>query len=251
VATSFNKSDKSSRRAVIDDVRRQQARAERRKSLTIVGVCIAVAVLIVGAAAFKPIKEWWDLRQFRGVDLSAIGAPASVCAAETTKEATGTQQHIDATQDPGYTDAPPAFGHHYYQPATMERKLYTAADRPALGTLVHNLEHGYTILWYDETVAADDGQVAELRGIADKLKGTTNMRTKFIAVPWLSSDENGKKFPDGEHIAITHWSVGGADAPAGTKQKGVWQYCSEVSGAALKDFMLKYPYMDSPEPSAM
>ncbi|HEY3015640.1 MAG TPA: DUF3105 domain-containing protein [Nocardioides sp.] len=251
MATSFNKSDKSARRAVIDDVRRQQARAERRKSLTIVGVCVAVAVLIVGAAAFKPIKDWWDLRQFRGVDLGAIGAPASVCGQEITKEANGNQQHVDEGTPLNYTDAPPAFGEHYYQPATMERKLYTADDRPALGTLVHNLEHGYTILWYDETVADDDAQLSELRGIADKLKGTSSGRNKFIAVPWLSTDENGKKFPDNQHIAFTHWSVGGTDAADGAKQVGIWQYCSEVSGEALKSFMLKYPYMDSPEPTAM
>ncbi len=31
-------------------------------------------------------------------------------------------------------------------------------------------------------------------------------------------------------------------------QVGVWQYCSEVSGEALNDFMLDYPYLDSPEP---
>jgi len=251
VATSFDKSDKSARRAAIDDVRKQQARAERRKSLTIVGVCVAIAVLIVGAAAFKPIKDWWDLRQFRNVDLGSIGAPASVCGKETTKEASGTQQHVEEGTPLGYTDAPPAFGQHYYQPAEMERKLYTADDRPELGTLVHNLEHGYTILWYDDTVADDSDQLDELRGIADKLKGTSSGRNKFIAVPWLSSDEDGKKFPDGQHIAFTHWSVGGVDAAPGTKQQGVWQYCSEVSGEALNDFMLKYPYMDSPEPTAM
>jgi len=32
---------------------------------------------------------------------------------------------------------------------------------------------------------------------------------------------------------------------------GVWQYCTDVSGDALNAFMLKYPYMDSPEPTAM
>ena len=54
----------------------------------------------------------------------------------------------------------------------MERKLYTADDRPELETLVHNLEHGYTILWYDETVAADDDAMTSSRAIADKLAGT-------------------------------------------------------------------------------
>jgi hypothetical protein len=32
---------------------------------------------------------------------------------------------------------------------------------------------------------------------------------------------------------------------------GVFQYCSKPSGAALKTFMLDYPYTDSPEPDAM
>ena len=66
----------------------------------------------------------------------------------------------------------------------MERKLYTEGDRPDLGILVHNLEHGYTILWYDETVADDSEQMIELRAIADKFAGTNNFRDKFKAVPW-------------------------------------------------------------------
>ena len=132
----------------------------------------------------------------------------------------------------------------------MERKLYTEDDRPPLGNLVHNLEHGYTILWYDQSVADDGGQMDELRGIADKLQGTGSMRLKFKAVPWLSSDEDGKKFPDGQHVALTHWSNGGVGDDATGKAVGVFQYCTDVSGAALKDFMLKYPYTDSPEPGA-
>jgi hypothetical protein len=250
VATSFDKNDKSSRRAVAADVRNKQARAERRKSLTIVGACVVVALLIIGAAAYNPIKNWWDLRQFRGVDLAAIGAPATVCSKPTTKEASAAQQHVPEGSTIDYTDAPPAFGQHYPVPDPMERKLYTADDRPPLGNLVHNLEHGYSILWYDETVANDSAQMSELRGIADKLAGTGNLRTKFKAVPWLSTDENGKKFPDGQHIAITHWSAGGTGDKATGKPVGVWQYCSAVSGEALKTFMLDYPYLDSPEPSA-
>ncbi len=147
-----------------------------------------------------------------------------------------------------YPDAPPAFGQHYPEPDGMERKLYTEEDRPPLGKLVHNLEHGYTILWYDQSVADDGGQMDELRGIADKLQGTGSLRLKFKAVPWLSSDEDGKKFPDGQHVAMTHWSKGGVGDDATEKPVGVFQYCSGVSGAALKNFMLDYPYLDSPEP---
>jgi hypothetical protein len=244
------KQAKTDRQAVIEQLRTQQKSAERRRGLAIVGVCVVVALLIIGLAAFRPIKNWWDLRQFRNVDIDKIGAPASVCGEETTKKATGNQQHVPDGQAIFYPDSPPAFGEHYGTPDPMTRKLYTEGDRPELGTLVHNLEHGYTILWYDETVADDTEQMNELRGIADKFAGTSNFRFKFKAVPWLDSD--GKAFPDDQHIAFTHWSIGGSDQDVSTaKQVGVWQYCSGVSGAALNDFMLKYPYLDSPEPNAM
>jgi hypothetical protein len=134
-------------------------------------------------------------------------------------------------------------------PDPMARKMYTAGDRPALGTLVHNLEHGYTVLWYDETAAKDPAQMEQIRAIAAKFEGTTNLRDKFKAVPWTSSDENGKDFPKGEHIAFTHWSAGGDASGSAADQVGVWQYCSAPSGAALEDFMKKYPYLDSPEPN--
>jgi Protein of unknown function (DUF3105) len=244
------KQAKTDRQAVIEQIRTQQKSAEKRRGLAIVGVCAVIALMIVALAAYRPIKNWWDLRQFRDVAIDKIGAPASVCGKETTKKATGNQQHVSDGQEIFYNDAPPAFGEHYGTPDPMQRKLYTADDRPKLGTLVHNLEHGYTILWYDETVADDNEQMSELRGIADKFSGTSNMRFKFKAVPWLESD--GKAFPDDQHIAFTHWSIGGADQdPSGDGQVGVWQYCSAVSGDALNEFMLKYPYMDSPEPSAM
>jgi hypothetical protein len=218
----------------------------------IVGVCAVVAVLIIGLAAYRPIKNWWDLRQFRNVAISKIGSPASVCGKITTKKATGNQQHVPDGQQIFYPDAPPAFGEHYPTPDPMQRKLYTAGDRPKLGTLVHNHEHGYTLLWYDQTVADNSTEMNQLRGIADKFAGTSNFRFKFKAVPWLESD--GKSFPSGQHIAFTHWSAGGADVASSgdtSKQVGVWQYCTAVSGSALNSFMLKYPYLDSPEPGSM
>jgi len=111
---------------------------------------------------------------------------------------------------------------------------------------VHNLEHGYTILWYDETIADDDDQLNQVQALAKKFKADDdNFRLKFIAAPWTGDDENGKQFPNDQHIAFSHWK-GDAD-----KSTGVWQYCSEVSGEALKTFMKDYPYTDSPEAGAI
>jgi hypothetical protein len=232
------KQAKTDRQAVIDSIRSQQSKRENRRGMMIVGVCVLVAVLIVGAAAFKPVKDWWDLRAYASASLSDIGAKASAC-----------QEVTEVGTPMSYPDAPPAFGQHWNMWDSMDRKLYTESDRPELGELVHNLEHGFTILWYDETIADDSDQMDVLRGIASKLQGTDNLRDKFKAVPWTSED--GKAFPDGQHVAFTHWSLGGVGETDPSKQVGVWQYCSDISGAALEQFMEDYPYMDSPEPNAV
>lgn len=244
------KSVKSDRQAVIDDIRKKQKGSDKRRSFAIVGVCALIALLIVGAAAYGPIKGAYDLRQFNDTAIEDIGAPASACTDITTKPADGTQQHNPLGTSIDYPDAPPAFGQHYESPDPMDRKLYSADDRPALGTLVHNLEHGYTILWYDETTAADSAQMDEIGAIANKFAGTSNQRLKFKAVPWAPEDEGGKAFPGGAHVAMTHWSAGGNGVTDAAKQVGAFQYCSAPSGEALKAFMLKYPYTDSPEPGA-
>jgi hypothetical protein len=240
---------KKDRQAVIDSVRKQQARSEKKRGLTIVAVCGVIALLIVGAAAYKPVKDWYDLRQYSSAELADIGVPAKDCQEVITKKADGGQDHVDVGTPMSYPDAPPAFGTHWNMWDTIDRKLYTSSDRPDLGELVHNLEHGSTILWYDETVADDPAQMDDLRGIASKLDSTTNLRDKFKAVPWTSED--GEAFPDGQHVALTHWSIGGVGETDPAKQVGVWQYCSDVSGAALDQFMEDYPYMDSSEPAVL
>jgi len=245
------KSQKTERQAKIDAIRSQQKNDEKRRGLMIVGVCVAIALLIVGAAAYQPIKNWWDQREFRGLDLAAIGVPASDCTDIETRVFEGETDHRDTSEQITYEDSPPAIGPHWNEPgvapAAVDRKFYTEGDRPELESLVHNLEHGYTILWYDETIAEDDAAVTEIRGLAAKFDDSDNFRTKFIAAPWTSDE--GDPFPDGQHVAFSHWSIGGDGDPSG-EQTGIWQYCPATSGEALESFMEEYPYTDSPEPNA-
>lgn len=236
------KSEKSERQKVIDDIRRKQRSAESRQGAIIVGVCIAAALVIVGLAAYNPIRTWLEQQKYDDEALSEIGGPASVCGEITTKDATGNQDHRDGEQIT-YPESPPAFGPHWPSPEPLEDRFYTADSRPELEVLIHNLEHGFTILWYDETAADDAETLGELKAISDRLNDSdTNNRLSFKAVPWTSED--GEPFPDGQHIAFTHWS---ADEETG-KSTGVWQYCSEPSGEALEQFMKDYPYYDAPEP---
>jgi len=245
---------KTERQRVIDEIRKKEKGADKRRGFLIVGVCVAIAVLIIGAAAYRPLKNSWDMRAYNDKALSDIGGPASVCEKIKTEPANGNQEHVPDGQQVTYEDAPPAFGSHWNNadaPARMSKKFWKS-DRPELEALVHNLEHGFTIVWYDETIADDDGALTELDAVGKKFPGTTNFRYKFYAAPWTSDDvkESGK-FPDGQHIAFTHWSAGGAGETDPAKQMGVWQYCSEFSGEALDTFMTEYPYFDSPEPDAI
>lgn len=240
---------KPDRRQVVDQIRNQQAGGEKARGWMLVGGCVLVALLIVAAAAWQPIKNSLDRRGYADQDLADIGAAAGECQDITTARADGAQQHVQPGTPVSYPEAPPAFGQHYDIWADFDTKFYTESDRPDLGELVHNLEHGYTLLWYDETAADDAQMMDDIRGLASKFEESDNLRTKFKAVPWTSED--GKAFPDGQHIAYTHWSIGGVGESNPEKQVGAWQYCSAPSGEALAAFMEEYPYLDSPEPTVL
>lgn len=259
------KSARNDRQAVMEQIRKKQKSADRRRNFVIVGVCVAIAAVILAAAVIPILQRNVNLSEYDELALGEIGAPASVCG-EITTEAAEPGDHRPETEQIAYAQAPPATGPHWnvggLAPDPMERKFYTSQDRPELEALVHNSEHGYNILWYDETVAENDDMLNQIEAIARKFPGTENFRHKFKAVPWTSEDareaaeagaENDGNFPEGQHIAFTHWTVGGAEKAMtqAAEPKGVWQYCSDVSGEALEAFMLEYPYMDSPEPNSM
>jgi hypothetical protein len=233
------------RRAVLEQMRRDQQRKERRRTYVVVAVCVLVALVIVGAAAVPLIKQ----------SAASKGALADLGAAESSagcqpvvkKQATGNQQHKPEGTTITYPDSPPAFGPHYPVTAPFGRKFYTTDDRPKLEYLVHNLEHGYNILWYDDTVAKNGDELATVKAIASKFSGQ-KLTDKFIAAPYTSED--GEAFPKGAHVAITHWSAG-KDPSDPAKQKGIWQYCAKPSGAVVSQFVKDWPYTDSPEPQAM
>ena len=245
---------KTDRQAVIEEMRKKQKSADRRRGTVIVTVCVLAAVGIIAAAVVPILLDKREDSKLDSVALDKIGSAASTCQKITTKKADGNQNHVPYETPVDYPDSPPAFGAHWNQqgvaPAAFARKFYTADDRPALEALVHNLEHGYTILWYDQTIADDPAALDDVQAIARKFGGD-DFRDKFIAAPWKADDEDGAKFPDGQHVAFTHWSAGGDGETDTTKQVGAFQYCSGVSGDALSTFMDEYPYTDSPEPAAM
>jgi hypothetical protein len=234
------------RRAIVEQMRREQQLKERRKSLMVLGAAVLVGAMIIGVAVWQFMKAESNSTGTLGGIGKAAGEAG--CQEVVAREAEGNNDHRPDGEKILYPEAPPATGPHWgtFLQGAQIRKLYTD-DRPAVEQLVHSLEHGHTILWYDETIADDDAAMDELEALARKFPSNTDFTDKFIAAPWTSED--GEAFPDDAHVALTHWSMGGTNGnPDG--QQGIWQYCQDVSGEAVEEFMKDYPYSDSPEPEA-
>jgi hypothetical protein len=240
-----SKPKSSSRREAVAQIQARQKAAERRRTLLAVAPALVLAV-VIGVVVYLQVR---DDAVRSNTDLAELGAPAAeVCNDVVTETAEGQNDHRDEGTPIDYGQSPPAMGPHWGQflVAGQIRKFWTQDDRPPVERLVHSLEHGWTIVWYDDTIADDDATMDELRAIADEYSGT-NPEDKVMVAPW--TEEDGGAFPDDSHIALTHWSMGGTNGnPEGPV--GVWQYCSEVSGEAVDQFVVDYPYSDAPEPGA-
>ena len=235
------KNERDSRRARAEQLRQEQARKERRRSLLILGTCVLVVLGLLGTAVFVYVKDLREQEKNAGTPLDQLGVKLSgaECSDVTKEKATGNNNHIDPPTKIPYPAAPPASGPHWgnFLQGSEIRSFYTVDDRPEVERLVHSLEHGHTILWYDETVKPGTDAYKDVKAFADKFEEGE----KFMAAPWTKAD--GGSFPNGKHVALTHWT-------GPENQEGITQYCAAPSGAVLEQFMKDYPASNSPEPNA-
>ncbi|HLE53219.1 MAG TPA: DUF3105 domain-containing protein [Anaerolineales bacterium] len=98
--------------------------------------------------------------------------------------------HIPDDAVPGpYNSDPPTSGPHYAE--DLPAGIYQEADLAGLpehpeGLLVHSLEHGYVIFWYNCDLL-DEGGCSELK---EQIQGVMDQSDNFkvIAFPWKSTD---------------------------------------------------------------
>lgn len=215
---------------------------QRRRTAGLLALCIVLALALLTYPVYLLVQD----SQARNATIADIGASLADagCAPVSEDAATGNQQHVAEGTPIQYAQSPPDSGEHYPSPAPFSKRFYTEADRPAVGNLVHNLEHGYAIAWYNP--AAPQDQIDALENIAKTFGGDeTDLTAKFVAAPWGPDDGT---FPDGKNVVLSHWYADPASPTDTTKQKGIQQACVSVSGPAVADFMANYPYSDSPEP---
>jgi hypothetical protein len=228
------------RRAKIEEMRKAEQARERRKSMLFVIIAVVVGVGLIAAVAIPSYLKSRNDPVNKALSSFGVSAADASCADVKTTKGTNIEanrQHVADGTTEKYKTTPPSYGPHWSQPAFPAREFYTARDRPEMEQLVHNLEHGYTILWYDDTIKGD--QLDDLKGIAQRARtedavGSTG---KFIVSAW---DDAYGDLPSGKHIGISHWGA----------QDSHIQLCGKVSGAVVEDFINKFPASDSPEPAA-
>lgn len=219
------------RKARVAEMRRQQRAAEKRKTFLVIGLAVVLGLGLVAAAAVPLVQR--ERNKPANQPLSAFGVPAAQasCDPATTDPATGGNDHKPVGTKITYAQVPPSSGPHYPSPA-LGKTFYTAADRPPVEQLVHNLEHGYTVLWYDDTITG--ATLTQVQKLATKLAAENG--GKFIATAWNTADG---AFPAGKHVAVSHWS----------KTAGHRLLCGQLSGEAVGSFLKQFPSSDSPEPN--
>lgn len=228
----------------------QQKATERRRLLLVVGACVLVVALIGAAVA------WAIVRDRNSKDQAVAGLTGDVAAAScgpiTNDPATGSSDHVGpGTSSPttthvDYATVPPSSGKHLAQPTLSDRRVYTVADAPAVESLVHNLEHGYTVLWYDPSV--EKTQAASFAALAQQVNALKEAQNKFIITPW---DTTRGAFPAGKKYALSHWAAD-VDPQTGTvkDQMGHRQLCGGLNLTVVEDFVKKFPWSSAPEPGA-
>jgi hypothetical protein len=97
-------------------------------------------------------------------------------------------EHVDPGSDPGpYASNPPAGGKHYAE--DWEAGFYDESSPETnvaypQGYLVHNLEHGYVIFWYNCAATSDCAVLKQqIRTVMGEFSNV-----KLIAFPWSDMD---------------------------------------------------------------
>jgi hypothetical protein len=215
------------RRAKLDELRRQQRAAERRKNFLFIGSAVVVAVALIGAAVLFAV-----LKSNANAAKSKTGYTAPLTAAERTAGCTGVHndpvpaggQHVAAPIDytkqkygdtkGGTAPIPPSGGEHNGVSLGDKVLFYPLAQKPRPERAVHNLEHGYVVVWYDDKLPVD--QVAKLQVLTSQPS-----LSRMLAVGWWQSD-----LPAGKHVVLTSW--------------GRTERCGTVSDAVIRNFYTKH-----------
>jgi len=198
------------RRQRIEEMRKQQRATERRKNFLFVGAAIAVAVILILAAVIPAYLH--DKHKKDEAKKATKVLQLAPTAAETAAGCTGVHQdpispagqHVSTPIDyakakygdteGGTPPLPPTGGQHNSISLGDTNRFYPLSQKPRPERAVHNLEHGYIVVWYDSKLPASE--VTKLQALAKAPKFG-----RLLVVGWWQGDLPGNK-----HVVLTSWA---------------------------------------------
>lgn len=127
------------------------------------------------------------------VVLVVFGGPSSGGAIGIQQVDDGRGHVAVGAQGGPYSSVPATSGTHWDTPGTWG--VYTQANPAVEDQMVHNLEHGGIVIWYQQSQLAD-ADISALESWVRQQNGTTQY--KAIVSPWTGQDF-------GHPIAVTAW----------------------------------------------
>ena len=199
------------RKRLAEQARKAQQRQSNRRSNLVTAGIAAVVIVAVVALVLSDRSATTPISVPDGVAASAAGCNQVEQFAEQSRD------HIDlgAEHDP-YNSTPPTSGPHYGTPA--DPGFYPNPLEPE--QLVHNLEHGQIVIWYDPEAPA-----SAVEGIQALVEDANQraQRSGFVE-PLLAAPFEG--LGSGFGYALTGWRN--------------LQSCESYSRAAIDDFRAEF-----------
>lgn len=188
--------EKQQRRLAEEQRERERRRAALRRNLITSGIALLVAALVV----FLIVNER------RGAEDVGVSAAEAGCTEIETHDDLG-REHVEEGTPVQYQTTPPTSGPHYAQWADPGFHEEPIDER----RLVHNLEHGQVVFWYDPNASPET--LENLRQIV------STDRLALVAAPY-------PQVPSGHDFVMTGWTAS--------------QACAEVSQEVVNNFRRRF-----------
>ena len=192
-----------------EEIRQRIARRNRNRTIGTVLVVVAV-VAVVAAFVLIPSDDEQVVSQLG--DPADLVAKAEQAAAGASCEDVrtvepypgGDQTHVEGDALPAlstYPSTPPASGPH--EGTTLPAGVYDSP--PAIGPLIHSLEHGASIVWYDPS--APQAEIDRITAFYEQDPGDVQAGLdRVIVAPYdYEADGSAGALPDGARMALVAW----------------------------------------------
>ena len=217
-----------------EQIRAQMQRRKRNRTIGTVLVALALAATVVGFLLLPGTDDGVDLPGPQAlVDAAPDAAVAASCEEVRTVEPYGTddQTHIGGAgfatlpDLSTYPSVPPTSGPHDGG-GTLPAGIYDSP--PPMGLLLHSLEHGGVVVWYDPGApAAEIARIKDFYGqrIGDVAAG----QDRVIVAPYdYPADDGAGSLPAGARMALVAWHR--------------LQTCADVSLEVALDFTSRFGF---------